>query len=262
MLLSPRTPEALVAWQPPLQLLRQARRPQVGHTPAHRRSAGPRRGPRFTDPSCPPLPNGHPSRRPLHVTRTIPRSVELQAEEDALAAMALVVLVDGTRPLLAPYQVRRYSQGNYGRPGSSFSLHRHWLEDFLIIFRNHEDLLHVLNAPPLPVANIWCSAFDDGPICQLRTVIRCGPAHAWSAATAHIVLGDACARPEPTPSTAARADLRRFQAVVWCSDPDLIPNEATIRIQKHVNLLGDNPLFCARNRSSTMSLTCLNTRLK
>lgn len=92
---------------------------------------------------APPLPSGHPSRRPLHVT-----------EEDALAAMALVVLVVGTRPLLAPYQVRRYSQGNYCRPGSSFSLHRHWLEDFLIIFRNHEDLLHVLNAPPLPVANM------------------------------------------------------------------------------------------------------------
>ena len=57
------------------------------------------------------------------------------------------------------------------------------------------------------------------------------------------ILGDACATPEPTPSMAARADLRRFQAAIWCSNPDLIPNEAIIRIPEHVDSLGDNNLF-------------------
>lgn len=57
------------------------------------------------------------------------------------------------------------------------------------------------------------------------------------------ILGDAYATPEPTPSMVARADLRRFQAAIWCSDPDLIPNEAIIRIPEHVDSLGDNNLF-------------------
>ena len=73
--------------------------------------------------------------------------------------------------------------------------------------------------------------------------IRGIPVHAWSAATAQVVLGDACAAPEPTPSTAARADLRRFQMAVWCSDPDRIPNEAIIRIPERVPGLENNVLF-------------------
>jgi len=73
--------------------------------------------------------------------------------------------------------------------------------------------------------------------------IRGIPSHAWSAATAQIILGDACAIPEPTPTTVARADLRRFQAAVWCANPDLIPNEAYIRVPEHVDDLGDNNLF-------------------
>ncbi|KAG2601584.1 hypothetical protein PVAP13_5KG602400 [Panicum virgatum] len=73
--------------------------------------------------------------------------------------------------------------------------------------------------------------------------IRGIPSHAWSVATAQTILGDACTVPEPTPSTAARADLRRFQAAIWCSDPDLIPNEAIIRIPEGVPDLGANNLF-------------------
>ena len=73
--------------------------------------------------------------------------------------------------------------------------------------------------------------------------IRGIPSHAWSATTAQIILGNACAVPEPTPSMAARADLRCFQAAVWCSDPDLIPNEATIRIPECVPDLGANNPF-------------------
>lgn len=73
--------------------------------------------------------------------------------------------------------------------------------------------------------------------------IRGFPAHAWSAATAHVVLGEDCAAPDPTPTTVARADTRRFQTEVWCSDPDRIPNEAFIRIPERVPGLGNNLLF-------------------
>ena len=46
-----------------------------------------------------------------------------------------------------------------------------------------------------------------------------------------------------TPVLPLNPDLRRFQEAIWCSDPDLIPNEAIIRIPEHVDSLGDNNLF-------------------
>lgn len=61
------------------------------------------------------------------------------------------------------------------------------------------------------------------------------PSHAWSVDSAWSVLGSACACPEPTPDTVARKDLQRFQAVVWCSDPDLIPNASYLRIPEPPN---------------------------
>jgi hypothetical protein len=44
------------------------------------------------------------------VVRTVPCTEEIQNEEDRLVANALTVLVVGTRPSLAPYQVRRFIQ--------------------------------------------------------------------------------------------------------------------------------------------------------
>ena len=44
--------------------------------------------------------------------------------------------------------------------------------------------------------------------------IRGIPAHAWLVATAQVVLGDACAEPELTPTTVAHADSCRFQTAV------------------------------------------------
>ncbi|KAG2619262.1 hypothetical protein PVAP13_3NG140894 [Panicum virgatum] len=73
--------------------------------------------------------------------------------------------------------------------------------------------------------------------------IRGFPAHAWSAATAQVILGDTCANPELTPTTSACADLRCFQTAVWCSDPDRIPNEAIIRIPEKLEDLGNNNLY-------------------
>ena len=181
----------------------------------------------------------------------MPRTQELQHDEDELAAKALVVLVLGTRPSFAPYQVRRFIQDNFGVVGADFTLHRYWPEDFLVIFRNASDLRRVLDAPPLPRADMvlrfrhWNRlSTADADVMRFRVMleIRGFPAHAWSAATAQTILGDACAAPELTPTTAARADLRRFQTVVWCSDPDLIPNKAVIRVPEKVVDFGPNNL--------------------
>ncbi|RLN18922.1 hypothetical protein C2845_PM02G17040 [Panicum miliaceum] len=195
---------------------------------------------------------GHPSRSPPLAVPTIPHSAGLQHDEDALAATALVVLIVGTHPSLAPYQVRHFVQENYGVASCEFTLHHYWPEDYLIIFRNLADLQCVLDAPPLPRADMvlrFCRwnrlSMAEGESMRYRVLVKIRgiPAHAWSTTTAQIVLADAYATPELTPTTAAWADLRRFQVVVWCSDPDLIPNEAVIRIPECVDSLGDNVLF-------------------
>ncbi|RLN03795.1 hypothetical protein C2845_PM13G08830 [Panicum miliaceum] len=151
---------------------------------------------------APEFPHRHPSRRPSLVFRTVARSVELQLEDDRLAAHALVVLVVGKRPTLAPYQVRRFIQRNYDLDGSSFTLHRYWPEDFLIIFRNAANFQHVLDAPPLPRADVvlrfrkWSRlSMAEGDTMRYRVLveIRGIPSNAWSATTAQIILGGACA---------------------------------------------------------------------
>ena len=88
-------------------------------------------------------------------------------------------------------------------------------------------------------------ATADGDSMRYRVLleIRGFPAHAWSATTAQIILGDACAAPEPTPTTTTSADFRCFQTVVWCSDPDLIPNEAVVCIPEKVADPENNNLF-------------------
>jgi hypothetical protein len=112
--------------------------------------------------------------------------------------------------------VRRHIQDNYGLAGTDFTLHRYWPEDFLVIFSNPVDLRRVLEAPPLPQAEMvlrfrrWNRlATADGDSMRYRVLleIRGFPSHAWSATTAQIILGDACTAPEPTPTTTANADF-------------------------------------------------------
>ena len=91
--------------------------------------------------------------------------------------------------------------------------------------------------------NRLATADGDSMCYRVLLEIRGFPAHAWSATTAQIILGDACAAPEPTPTTTASADFQRFQTVVWCSDPDLIPNEAVVCIPEKVADPENNNLF-------------------
>jgi len=186
------------------------------------------------------------------VFRTVPRTSDLQHDEDDLINRALVILVLGTRPSFAPFQVRRFIQDNFGVAGADFTLHRYCPEDFLVVFRNTSDLRRVLEAPPLPQADMilrfrrWNRlSTADAEVMRYRVLleIRGLPAHAWSTTSAQALLGDACAIPQLTPTTAARADLRRFQTAIWCTDPDLIPNAAVIRIPEKVDDMRRNNLF-------------------
>ena len=122
--------------------------------------------------------------------------MELQHDEDTLVATTLVVLVIGTHPSLAPFQVRHFVQDSYGVSSRDFTLHQYWPEDFLLIFRNAEDLQHVLDAPPLPRADMvlcfrrWSrlSTAEGEKLCFWVLVeFRGIPSHAWSAATAQIM---------------------------------------------------------------------------
>ncbi|RLN29160.1 hypothetical protein C2845_PM05G21650 [Panicum miliaceum] len=145
----------------------------------------------------------------------------------------------GMRPSLAPYQVRRFIQEWYNIPTNEFMLHRHWLEDFMIILRWQDELVRILNAPPLPVADMvlrfrrWSLlSMAEAEAMRFWVLLEiCGiPSHAWSAQTVQLILGDDCASQKPTPTTTVCADSRCFQALVWCSDLDSIPNTATIKI--------------------------------
>jgi len=110
--------------------------------------------------------------------------------------------------------------------------------------------------------NRLATADGDSMCYRVLLEIRGFPAHAWSATTAQIILGDACAAPEPTPTTTASADFRCFQTVVWCSDPDLIPNEAVVRIPEKVADPEDNNLFLQPDEIIHHELRLLAIKLK
>ena len=60
----------------------------------------------------------------------------------------------------------------------------------------------------------------------------------------------------------ARADTRRFQAAVWCSDPDRIPNEAVIRVPERRPDLGANVLCLRPEEIIHHDLPLLNYKIE
>lgn len=190
------------------------------------------------EPSDPP-PVGHPSRRPAVRSCVLPRDEHLQAREDHLSSHALVALVVGTRPRCPICRARRYVVDSFGIPDDSFSIHHNQPEDFLPIFHDVATLNLVHQGSPTPREDLtlqfkrWhrlATAEADSMKFRVLVELRGIPSHAWSAAAAWEVLGDFCACPELTPAMIARSDLRRFHAVTWCSDPDLIPNVSFLKI--------------------------------
>lgn len=181
------------------------------------------------EPTPPPLPLGHPDRRPAPDYYFIQRSAEIDQAENDLR-LALVAAVGGTRPTVDVTQVRRLLHQLFAVEEVEIRLFQP--EDFLIIFRTEADLERVFRSPYPPGAPFllifkrwrWQIAASAEPI-QFHVLIeiRNLPAHAWNLDTIASILSSSCTDLKPTPETMSRADLRCFRLLAWTSDPDLIP---------------------------------------
>ena len=69
--------------------------------------------------------------RRFTVLVVVPRSVELQAAEQALS-LALVAVVGGTRPPMSPEMVGQHLFQAFGVPADRVSVHCHTPEDFIV----------------------------------------------------------------------------------------------------------------------------------
>lgn len=77
----------------------------------------------------------------------IPRSVEIDAEEQALC-WSVVVSVTGTRPRIALAAVSRVVVARRPAPEGCFTAHRFWPDGFLLVFDSRETRDAVLAAGP------------------------------------------------------------------------------------------------------------------
>lgn len=114
--------------------------------------AGDSTGPELATANCPP-PFRVPCRRPRVELCVILRIVKVVANEVALER-ALVVVVAGMRLETTPAVIQAYVMGHYGVEPSSFMVHPHYLEDFLVMFRDVDVMWRVLNAA-VPLASFW-----------------------------------------------------------------------------------------------------------
>lgn len=161
----------------------------------------------------------------------VPRSVELQAAEDALG-LALVVMVGGARPPVSPAMVSHYLFERFGLLYEDTDIRCHDPEDFVVRFRRDVDRDRVLAAPLMgPLLPLWPwrrtsmangGSFRSWVLIGMRRV----PLHARSATTAQAILGRACARIEVVRLANVPVDDDwEFFITAWCLDPHLIPDE-------------------------------------
>lgn len=75
----------------------------------------------------------------------IPRTVEVATNEVALER-ALVTVVVGIRPDLTLFDVQDYIMGHFGVEPGLFMVHLPYLEVFLVLFRDVDVMMWVLNA--------------------------------------------------------------------------------------------------------------------
>lgn len=90
----------------------------------------------------------------------IPRMVEVVANEIALEC-ALVTVVIGSRPETSSADVHAYLMGHFGVELRSFMVHPHYLEDFLVMFRDANAMMQVMHAQVLEgvlriIFRLWC----------------------------------------------------------------------------------------------------------
>jgi hypothetical protein len=134
----------------------------------------------------------------------IPRTLELQAAEDALS-LALVALVLGTRPAVTPAALVQYLYDHYSIPEDRISVRRTRPDDLLVRFSRQDDLHLVLDnqrpdgAPFFLQWRRWTrlimgssGAFRYRMLVGLKRLVS----HAHSAAVAQTILGSAGAKVE------------------------------------------------------------------
>jgi len=183
---------------------------------------------------------GSRAQRPLLQLVVVPRSAALQAAEDALG-QALVALVLGTRPALAPADIVHHLRSHYGIPEERVTVRRTRPNDFLVRFADNDDLLRVLaNQRPVGARFLlrwrrW-SRLISGSAGAFRFRVLVGmkgiPAHAQSVEVAQAILGSAGAKVEfASPEALADPDdERELFAAAWCAHPDLVPDEVIMAV--------------------------------
>lgn len=166
----------------------------------------------------------------------VPRSAELQRDEDALGR-ALVVTVGGTRPVVSTAMVSSLLFERFGLTTQDADVRRHVPEDFIVRFRRPADRDRVLAAGPTgaPLPLIWnpwrrtslahSGAFRYRVLVGMRRI----PLHAWNVPTVQTVLGPCCSGINIVrPIDVDDDDDRELFATAWCWHPRYVRCEQII----------------------------------
>lgn len=185
-----------------------------------------------------PAVGGELARRPARAVCIVPRTAEIDHEDEALSRALLAVIV-GVRRAVTTEEVAHALEDVHGLPPASFSVHCHRPEDFLIYFASAADKDRVLGEGVLEslffrlLLRPWSRrthAASGGLCVHTELEIEGVPANAWSLATAEAVLAPAAWVERLHPLTCSRADMGIFRLSAWSLDPATIPREVDLHV--------------------------------
>jgi hypothetical protein len=149
------------------------------------------------------------------------------AREEIRLRAALFVTVVGTRPSVTPSEVILEVAQIYDLPESSFTIHKAWPEDFMLVFQDEDTAVRVfdngrvLHCPDFELKFKKWSRFAHSTGVSLPVLVDvelCGiPAHAWSKSTVDKMLGESCWISELSSETVAKCDLSSFTSETFAS---------------------------------------------
>ncbi|KAK1627677.1 hypothetical protein QYE76_001992 [Lolium multiflorum] len=157
---------------------------------------------------------------------------------------AMVASVGGRRPTVSCEQVSVALKWR-GIPASSFSVHAHAPEDFLVVLESAELRRHVSAMPPVLVAgaplvfrpwNRQSQASQVSLRSRVSLAIEGIPPHAWDVEVVENLLGRSCAVEEVASETRSRADLSLFKLAAWTSDVEAIPVARILAVPEPLEL--------------------------
>lgn len=191
------------------------------------------------------LPRGTASLRPQVETCIIPKTAAIDEEESTLA-WSLVVRVVGPRPRVPLSSVTTAICSRFSALDGSFSTHRYWPDDFLVVFRSREGRDAVMAAEVMGGRgftlhfapwNKFRQAVGRSPPFRVHLELEGIPPHAWSVETAVAVIDSSCKVERLGSETASRADMGRFRVFAWTVDPCLVPREKVLEIAEPLSLV-------------------------